>query len=115
MNHSESKSKPAQVDQDGYLVNYQDWNENVACELARSLDQPCRLTPERLQILQFLRDYYAKFEGFPVVGYVCRQSNKPRECLYEEFLDPIQAWKIAGLPKPTTEVLALVKQNKQAP
>ena len=113
MEQAKNTNVSAEVDEAGFLVNSQDWNEKVACELAQSLSQPCQLTPQRLQILQFLRDYYEKFEGFPVVGYVCRQSNQSRECLYEEFLDPIQAWKIAGLPKATTEVLALVRQHRK--
>ncbi len=33
------------------------------------------------------------------------------EASHEHFLDPLHAWKIAGLPKPTTEVFAYIKHK----
>jgi TusE/DsrC/DsvC family sulfur relay protein len=97
-----------EVDEEGYLVRFEDWNEKVACALAEGegvLNQ-CPLTEERMNILRFMREYYKKFESFPLVPAVCKNVHQPKNCLSEQFLDPIQAWKIAGLPKPTTEVLA---------
>ena len=102
-----------EVDEEGYLVNFEDWNEKVACALAERegiLDQ-CPLTEERMSILRFLRDYYKKFNSFPIVQAVCKNVHQPKECLNEQFIDPIQAWKIAGLPKPTTEVFAYIKHK----
>jgi len=101
------------VDEEGYLIKFEDWNEKVACALAERegiLDQ-CPLTEERMNILKFLRDYYKKFNSFPIVQAVCKNVHQPKECLNEQFLDPIQAWKIAGLPKPTTEVFAYIKHK----
>jgi TusE/DsrC/DsvC family sulfur relay protein len=78
------------LDREGYLINFEDWNENVACELAdkEGISRECPLTQERMEILKFMRDYH-----------------------YQQFPDPIIAWKIAGLPKPTPEVLAKIKHN----
>jgi len=101
------------VDEEGYLVNFDDWDEKIACALADRegvLDR-CPLTRERMDILKFLRGYYEKFRSFPVVQSVCKNVHQPKECEYEQFLDPIQAWKIAGLPKPTTEVFAYIKHK----
>jgi len=101
------------IDEEGYLVNFADWNEKVACALAERegiLDK-CPLTEERMGILRFLRDYYKKFNSFPIVQAVCKNVHQPKECLSEQFIDPIQAWKIAGLPKPTTEVFAYTKHK----
>ncbi len=101
------------VDEEGYLVRFEDWNENVACGLAERegiLDQ-CPLIKERMDILHFLRDYYRKFQGFPMVRAVCRNVHQPGRCEYELFIDPIKAWKIAGLPKPTSEVFAYIQHQ----
>jgi TusE/DsrC/DsvC family sulfur relay protein len=101
------------VDEEGYLVNFEDWNEQIACALAERegiIDQ-CPLTRERIDILKFLRDYYRRFRSFPIVQYVCKNVHQPKDCESEQFLDPIKAWKIAGLPKPTTEVFAYIKHG----
>jgi tRNA 2-thiouridine synthesizing protein E len=97
-----------EVDEEGYLVRFEDWNEKVACALAagEGVLTQCPLTDERMNILKFMREYYQKFESFPIVPAVCKNVHQPESCLSEQFLDPIQAWKIAGLPKPTTEVFA---------
>jgi len=101
------------VDDEGYLVNFDDWDEKVACALADRegiLDQ-CPLTQERMDILHFLRGYYKKFNSFPIVQHVCKYVHQAKDCEYEQFIDPIQAWKIAGLPKPTTEVFAYIRHR----
>ena len=101
------------VDEEGYLVNFEDWNEQVACALAEreGIRDECPLTRERMDILKFLRDYYQKFQSFPIIQHVCKQVHQPANCQYEQFMDPIQAWKIAGLPKPTTEVYAYIRHR----
>ena len=101
------------VDEEGYLLNFDDWDEKVACALAdrEGILDRCPLTREKMDILKFLRDYYEKFHSFPIVQYVCKNVHQPKECEYEEFMDPIQAWKIAGLPKPTTEVFAYIRHK----
>jgi len=88
-----------EVDGEGYLVNIQDWNEQVACGIAEreGLDE---LTKERMDIINFLRKYYMEFHAFPILRGVCRDIHKPKECVKDEFVDPIKAWKIAGLPNP---------------
>lgn len=102
-----------EVDEEGYLVNFEDWNEQIACALAgrEGISDQCPLTKERMDILRFLRDYYRKFSSFPIVQYVCKNVHQPKNCESEQFLDPIKAWKIAGLPKPTTEVYAYIKHR----
>jgi TusE/DsrC/DsvC family sulfur relay protein len=103
-----------EVDQEGYLVRFEDWDEKIACALAdkEGVGNTCPLTEERMAILRFMRDYYITFGSFPMVPAVCKNVHQPKNCLSEQFLDPIQAWKIAGLPKPTTEVLAYIQHKK---
>jgi TusE/DsrC/DsvC family sulfur relay protein len=102
-----------EVDEEGYLVNFEDWNEQIACTLAEreGIADHCPLTRERMDILKFLRDYYQKFRSFPIVQSVCKNVHQPKNCQSEQFFDPIKAWKISGLPKPTTEVYAYIKHK----
>ena len=102
-----------EIDEEGYLVSMADWNEKVACALAEreGISDRCPLTEERMSILRFLRDYYSRFNSFPIVQAVCKNVHRPKDCLTEQFIDPIQAWKVAGLPKPTTEVFAYIRHK----
>lgn len=101
------------MDQEGYLTDFESWNEEIACVLAHNegVSQKCPLNKEKIEILKFLRDYHNKFEAFPIVRAVCKRVGQSKNCQYEEFPDPLVAWKIAGLPKPTPEVLAKIKSN----
>jgi len=101
------------LDDEGYLLNLDDWNERVACALTQTVEEvdECDLTDDRMEILKFMRTYYRKFEAFPIVRQVCKNVHQENECLYEQFLDPIKAWKIAGLPKPTPDAIARIKHE----
>jgi TusE/DsrC/DsvC family sulfur relay protein len=112
MGFVESSGKRVEIDEDGYLIRFEDWDEKIACALAEreGVLERCPLGEERMNILKFLREYYKKFNAFPIVPAVCKNVHQPKNCLSEQFLDPIQAWKIAGLPKPTTEVFAHIRR-----
>jgi tRNA 2-thiouridine synthesizing protein E len=101
------------VDDEGYLLNREEWNEKVACGLTQTVEDvdECDLTDDRLEILRFMRDYYMRFESFPVVRQVCKNVHQDDECLYEQFIDPLKAWKIAGLPKPTPDAIARIRHE----
>jgi TusE/DsrC/DsvC family sulfur relay protein len=102
-----------QLDEDGYLKTFEDWNEDIANLLAEK-EGVGQLTKEKMDILLFMRDYYRKFQSFPILNAVCKNIHQPKDCTYEQFPDPILAWKMAGLPKPTTEVFALIKHNARS-
>jgi TusE/DsrC/DsvC family sulfur relay protein len=87
-----------EIDEEGFLADTDNWNEETAKILARR-EGIENLTEERLAIVKFLRNYYKKFEAFPILNYVCKNLKQSRGCLNEEFINPIKAWKIAGLPR----------------
>ena len=92
--------KTVEVDQDGFLSKPEDWDEEVAAVLAEQ-EGIRELNREKMAILVFLREYYQKFSSFPILGYVCKHIHAAsRRCVTDEFVDPMKAWKIAGLPKP---------------
>lgn len=110
MNAMEQSQLKEKVDEDGYLINFEDWDEDVAYALARA-EGIEELAKDKIDILHFMRDYYRKFNSFPILDAVCKNVHQPKNCTYEQFPDPIKAWKVAGLPKPTSEIFALVRHK----
>lgn len=92
------------VDDDGFLANLEDWSETVARVLA-AREGVGELSEDKLDILKFMREYYRKYNFFPIVRFVCKNVHQPRNCVTEQFIDPVKAWKIAGLPNPGEEVI----------
>lgn len=91
-------NKNIELDDEGFLVNSEEWNEDVARKLAER-EGVAPLDDHKLEIIRFMREYYNKFHFFPILNYVCKNLDQPRECLNEEFVNPMLAWKLAGLPK----------------
>ncbi len=98
-----------ELDDEGYLKNFDDWNEKMACGLAEhaGVDE---LSKERMEVIKFMRDYYRQYSAFPILNSVCRNIHQPKDCVNEDFVDPVVAWKIAGLPKPSEEVISYLKR-----
>jgi len=104
----EVNGKSYEVDEEGYLVNLNDWNEEVAVYLAQT--ENVTLTEQHWEVLNFLRDYYNEFQIAPAVRVLTKAIGKKlgadkgnSQYLYELFpYGPAkQACKIAGLAKPT--------------
>ena len=96
------------VDDEGYLENADDWNEKAACALAEK-EGVDELTEDRLEIIRFLREHYKKYNFFPILSSICKNVHQPRECVNEEFMSPLTAWKVAGLPKPNRQVVGYLR------
>ena len=107
----EHAGKQIELDDEGYLVNFDDWNEDVACALAER-EGVEELTKEKLEILKFSRDYYKKYNFFPILNAICRNVHQPKDCVHEEFVSPIQAWKLAGFPKPDDFMINVLKYGQ---
>ena len=93
------------LDEDGYLLNPDEWTEKIACAMAER-EGIEELTRDRMEIIKFLREYYRQFNYFPILNSVCLNVHQPKKCVNAKFTDPLKAWKIAGLPKPDDVVLA---------
>jgi len=100
--------KKINLDDEGYLINLNDWNDKVACALAER-EGVEELTKERMDIIKFMREYYKQFNAFPILRAVCKNIHQPKDCFSESFIDPVKAWKIAGLPKPDEHVIAEIR------
>ncbi len=93
-----------EVDEEGYLTDFNAWNEKVACAIAEreGISKKCPLGEQQMAILKFIREYYKKYEALPIVRALCMNVHQPKNCEYVEFPDPIIASKVAGLPKIAT-------------
>ena len=100
--------KTIDADEEGYLVNINEWNEDLAALIAK--DENVAMSPEHWEVINFLREYYAEYQIAPAVRVLTKAISKKmgpdkgsNKYLYELFpYGPAkQACKIAGLPKPT--------------
>ncbi len=92
------------VDEDGFLASLEDWTEEIARVLA-AREGIAELPQEKLDILRFMREYYQEHHFFTIVRSICKNVRQPSNCVTEQFIDPVKAWKIAGLPNPGEEII----------
>ncbi|MBL34615.1 MAG: sulfurtransferase TusE [Oceanospirillaceae bacterium] len=95
------------LDKDGFLVNLDDWNKEVAEYLAA--EEGISLTPEHWEIISALQDFYREFELSPAMRPLSKYlkqtlGNEKSGSIYLMKLFPGSpaklAARIAGLPRP---------------
>ncbi len=96
------KGKDVELDEDGFLVNPEDWNDDMVAYFA-SQEDVTELTENHWKVINYLRDYFKKFGAAPMVRKVCKDTGFSMQEIYELFPSgPAKgACKLAGLPKPT--------------
>jgi TusE/DsrC/DsvC family sulfur relay protein len=89
------------VDAEGFLVDAQQWNEQIAEEIARD-NGVGELTPRHWLVVRFMRDRYLETGSAPSIRALGKESGVPVKELYELFpKGPAKlAAKIGGIPKP---------------
>ncbi len=104
----EFQGKQYEIDEDGYLVNLDDWSRELAEHIAKLED--IQMTDAHWEVVNFLRDYYQKYQIAPMIKILVKEIGKVMgpekgntKYLYELYPGgpAKQACKIAGLPKPT--------------
>ncbi|TDO98909.1 TusE/DsrC/DsvC family sulfur relay protein [Marinomonas balearica] len=95
------------LDEEGYLLNLEDWNESLAEEIATI--EGVSLTQAHWEIIHLLRKFYKEFEVSPamrpLVKAVAKKLGADKgKSIYLMTLfpgsPPKLSAKIAGLPKP---------------
>jgi len=108
MGFIEFKGKQIEVDEDGYIQNLDDWTPELAEYLASK--DGITLTEKHWEVINFLRDYYQKYQIAPMIKILVKEMAKMfgpdkgnTKYLYGLFPDgpAKQACRYAGLPKPT--------------
>ena len=107
----EKDPKTIPIDDDGYLVNFDDWDEQVANELAKKAGVGI-LDTESMAVLRFIREHYKKYNFFPIVSSICRNIHEPKDCVDRKFLNALVAWKAAGLPHPDEPIISLLEAGQ---
>lgn len=97
----EIENKTFEVDGDGFLLNPEVWNEQVAVLFAK-LDGIDELTDKHWAIIRFIRKNYEEKGNAPMIRSICQETGVKLREIYELFtLGPARgACRIAGLPKP---------------
>lgn len=98
----EINGKGIEVNEEGFLVNSEDWNEEIAVFLAKKEEGLENLTEEHWKVINYIRSYYLENRMAPMVRSVCKTTGLPLKKIYELFPSgPAKgACKLAGLPKP---------------
>ena len=98
---TEIEEQVLDVDGDGFLLEPEIWDKDIANLLAIS-DGTGELTEKHWKVVNFIRDYWLENGMAPMVRKLCQASNVRLKELYELFpMGPAKgACKIAGLPKP---------------
>ena len=96
-----------ELDQDGHLVDYTLWNEDVAQQHAESLE--IELSPWHFEVLNAVRQFYAQFGHAPATRPLIKFLMKTvspeinNAVLQEKFNTGLVARhlsRLAGVPKP---------------
>lgn len=104
----EFQGKQIEVDDDGYIINLDDWTKELADTLASQ--DGLTLTEAHWEVINFLRDYYKQYQIAPMIKILVKEIGKVMgpekgntKYLYELYpAGPAkQACRYAGLPKPT--------------
>jgi len=93
--------KTVEVNEEGFLVNHDDWNEEIAVELAKE-EGIAELTPEHWQVINFSRESAGKTGSSPTLRTITSGSGVNTKQLFGLFpKGPAKkVAKIAGLGKP---------------
>jgi tRNA 2-thiouridine synthesizing protein E len=103
------------IDEEGFLEEASIWNEDIARIIAER-EGISYLSGDKLKIINFLRQYFDTHHNFPILGNVCKKTGAhSRDCVAQEFVDPMIAWKIAGLPKPPNIFFTSFDKKKFTP
>ncbi|MGM0831292.1 MAG: TusE/DsrC/DsvC family sulfur relay protein [Pseudomonadota bacterium] len=101
-------SEKIKLDPEGYLVNQQQWNIEIANLLAE--DEGLTLTEKHWEIIQLVRDFYNRYEMAPAMRPLVKATKQALgddkgNSIYLMTLfpgsPPKRIARIAGLPKPT--------------
>ena len=102
MANIEVNGQTVELDEDGFLVNLDEWNEDVAKYLAKE-EGVDELNEDHWKIINYLKGYFAEYGIAPMVRKMTKESGYSLKEIYDMFPSgPAKgACKVAGLPKPT--------------
>jgi len=102
MSYLECNGKQLEVNEEGFLVNPEQWDREIALALAQKEEGLESLSAEHWTVIEFIRNHYLQTKLAPMVRLMCKSTGFPLRHIYELFPSgPAKgACKLAGLPKP---------------
>ena len=102
MEQVEFEGKTFQIDEDGFLIDYENWS-NEWVKYVQKDEGINEITDEHTKVIGVLRDYYEKNKIAPMVRVLSKVTGFKLKYIYDLFPSgPGKgACKMAGLPKPT--------------
>jgi len=96
------KGKKVELNQEGFMVHPDEWDNEVAVVLAKAEEGIEKLTEDHWAVINYIRDYYLQKNLAPMVRKVCKNTGFQLRYIFELFPSgPAKgACKVAGLPKP---------------
>lgn len=101
------QQRAIETDQQGYLINFKDWSEDLAPLLAEQ--DNVTLAAEHWEVINFVRNFYLTYNTSPAIRALTKamkaefgEEKASSRYLYRLFPEgpAKQATKYAGLPKP---------------
>ena len=98
----EFNGKKLEVNEEGFLIDPNLWDKEVAQFLAKEEEGLENLTEEHWSVINYIRNYYIEKNIAPMVRSICKKTGFQLKYIYELFPSgPAKgAAKLAGLPKP---------------
>jgi dissimilatory sulfite reductase related protein len=98
----EYEGKQFDVDEDGFLLNFEQWSPEWV-DFVKESEGIKEITDEHQKVIDFLQDYYKKNGIAPMVRILSKVTGFKLKHIYELFPSGLGkgACKMAGLPKPT--------------
>lgn len=102
MSFVDVNGKQIEVDEDGFIVDPELWDEEIVKCFAK-LEEVDELTENHWKVINYLRNYWKQFGIAPMIRKLCKETGFTLQQIYEMFPSgPAKgACKLAGLPKPT--------------
>ncbi len=94
--------KEIELDDDGFIIEPDEWSEDLARAFAAA-EGIAELTGDHWKVINYLREYFELFQIAPMIRNLCKETGFTLKYIYELFpTGPGKgACKLAGLPKPT--------------
>ncbi len=93
---------PLDVDERGFLIDPEEWSEDVALLLAREYEGAVELNDDHWVVIRFIRAFHQQHRLAPLVRVLCKGTGLKLKYIYELFPSGpgLGACKVAGLPGP---------------
>lgn len=96
------KGKQIELNEEGFLLKPEEWDEEVAKGLAKAEEGLEELSDDHWAVINYIREYYLEKNLAPMVRKMCKTTGFQLKYIFELFPSgPAKgACKLAGLPKP---------------